>query len=260
MRLKQSKWWLGLGLWNCLVVMAMGATYNSVQSNFRPNGLTRCDRVQTAGSDAAAQDFESKKANFLTIANTNLREGAAYAAASNAKLDPQRLYFFSDYAPRIYFLVDGGCYTNALGATIGAATLPNGQAPTGTSFSVFPSLNCGAGPCGSGSSTRTQSEPLKAGDFVQLPSVTAGQQLALMFMANLSSQGNPGATYYNDPDANADDMQHIVAFFPTSSRYIIVGFEDQNGGGDRDYNDSVVVIDVGEETSLLWRNSGSLPQ
>ncbi len=37
----------------------------------------------------------------------------------------------------------------------------------------------------------------------------------------------------------------MIAFFPDNSQYIIIGFEDEYGGGDQDCNDLMFVVDVG---------------
>jgi hypothetical protein len=112
--------------------------------------------------------------------------------------------------------------------------------------------------------------PLLNGDFVQLPTVLAGQQLAFC-MANLGmktieggnvgTSGTPAAAYSGGPSAIAyngvspiDDFQHMIAFFPDdSSQYIIIGFEDW-WFGDKDCNDQVIVVDVGLANANAWRS------
>ena len=61
-------------------------------------------------------------------------------------------------------------------------------------------------------------------------------------------------------DTVVDHVQHMLAFFPDNSNYIMVTFENQLNGGDGDYNDTVIVIDVGPDNASLWRNSGNLPK
>ena len=266
MKIQRLGFFMVLGLVSSLAFTAFGATYSPVQSAYRPMGWPIYDKVQTANCDALAKDFESHRATFLQMVTRSLTEGMRYVSASQSKLDPQRLYFFSDYAPRVYFLMDGGWYTSALGATIGNAILPNGQAPSGTNYLVFPTTNsCYSNNCTTKQTNgkRTTAVPLLSGDFVQLPTVKAGQQLALVFMPNLNSSGStPQYTYYNDPNANPDGVQHAVAFFPDNSQYMIVSFEDTYQGGDGDFNDVVIVIDVGPANAKVFRdaNSGNLPK
>jgi len=54
----------------------------------------------------------------------------------------------------------------------------------------------------------------------------------------------------------------MVGFFPTSSQYFIIGFEDLYGGGDGDYNDVLIVIDVGpgQRQDPPRRGHGTLPK
>jgi hypothetical protein len=240
--------------------------YSSVQSSYRPLGWAIYDKVQieVPSLDPLAQDFQNNLSSF-TQYTSSLKEGVAYAAANNNQLDPRRLYFFSAYAPRIYFISNGGWYTDALGVTIGPATAPSSQAPQGTNYVVFPNANSNYSnncPTKQVGNTRTTAVPLLTGDFVQLPMVQAGQQLSLVFFSNLDSNGNvpSGYTFYNYPQANADGYQHMVGFFPNSSQYIIVGFEDEYGGGDGDFNDVIVVIDVGSTNAAMWQNASSLPR
>ena len=60
---------------------------------------------------------------------------------------------------------------------------------------------------------------------------------------------------------HGDGQLHMVAFFPPSSNFVILGFEDIYGGGDLDYNDLVLALDVGANNAAVWRNpQGSLPK
>ena len=46
---------------------------------------------------------------------------------------------------------------------------------------------------------------------------------------------------------NADGINHVVAFayVMANSPYLIIGFEDLVGGGDRDFNDILFAVDIG---------------
>jgi hypothetical protein len=185
----------------------------------------------------------------------------AFTGAGLNQLDPQRLYFTFAYAPRVYFLYEGACYMNALGATIATVSAPTNQALTGNTFTIFPNTHSSISYiCASNSGKRTLSEPLLAGDFVQLPTVKAGQQLAFFIMANLTGD-TPADTYYNGTSNNPDNFQHLIAFFPdNNSQYIIIGFEDMYNGGDKDCNDVMFVVDVGPQNAALWRNPNTFPK
>jgi hypothetical protein len=251
-----------------LSLTAQAQTAASVQSALRPLGLglwnTTSGKVMVKGSDTTSASFMSTKFNsFMAIVEDNLGESAVYSQASNNTLSPEKLFFFFDYAPRIYFLMEGAGYTNALGANICDAETSTSPTPDSTRrFIVFPNSQSNKGQWGGdGSSNRTTDYPLQPGDFVQLPMITRGKQLELFLIANMNSSAVPEATYYNQKQQNGDGKLHMVAFFPPNSNFVILGFEDIYGGGDLDYNDLVLALDVGLDNAAVWRNpQGSLPK
>ncbi len=290
MKTKRGGLLLGLAAITCFTATVLAGTFCTVQSPLRPLGLPVTGQVQNYGSDATAASFEAVKSSYMNYCSTMLPEGVAFTGAGLYQLDPQRLYFLFNYAPRVYFIKDGACYKNALGATIATLSTPSSSILTGNTFTILPNASCSMGVCGSGSNTRTTDEPLLYGDFVQLPTVQAGQQLAFFLMSNMSiSNGNgngnngngngngngnwngngnntngttavPQYVAYNGSSNNADGYPHMIAFFPDNSQYIIVGFEDIYGGGDRDCNDVMFVVDVGVMNALVWRDPTSLPK
>jgi hypothetical protein len=268
MKRQHLRYLLGLALVACLAAPAFGGTsskYSSVQSSYRELGWSIYDKVQVAGADAAAQAVQNLLPGWETFINSILQEGVAFAQANNCQLDPTKLYFYSAYAPRIYMAMDGGWYTDGLGVTIGPAAPLNGQPSAGTNYIVFPNGNMNYNnncPTKQVGNTRTSFCPLLPGDFVQLPTVQAGQQLSLVFFSNVDSNGVPGNTFYEDPAANPDNFQHMVAFFPsTTSQYIIVAFEDElQTISDFDYNDMVIIIDVGAQNAAMWMNNNTMPK
>ncbi len=259
MKIQHLGFCLVLGLASSLPGATFAAqTYSPVQSTYRELGWSLWDsvqgQVQLANSDSGSQDFMTNQPSFMAIVNAHLQEGFQYAAAGANALDVTRLYMFSSYAPRIYFLMDGGASTSGLGVTIGPAAPLNGQMPAGSNYLVFP--NCNSAYSNSYKTQpngRTQSNPMFTGDFVQLPTVQAGQELALVFFGHLNN-GVPSQTYGINAAANPDGCQHFIAFFPTDSRYIIVGIENTNGLGDADYNDTIVVIDIGQANADYIKN------
>lgn len=236
-----------------------------VQSNYRPNGLQLWSNtlglVQKKKSDTAATAFfNNDLPNFLNMLEDNLGESSALGQVENRSLAPEKLFFYCEYTPRVYFLGEGAGYTNGLAAVICPAKPDTGTVPTGNKFLIIPNSQSSEGFGGSGSGKRSQSEPLLVGDFVDLPTIKRGEQLELLLIANMNSSAVPEATYYNEKAINVDKLQHMVAFFPQNSRFIILGFEDIKGGGDRDYNDLVFAIDVGECNALMWQNPNGLPK
>ena len=96
------------------------------------------------------------------------------------------------------------------------------------------------------------------GDFVELGVGGPGMQLDFFLIAN--GAANPYNTWFNNPEMNADGLQHVVAFLLPNSPYVMIGFEDLWNGGDLDYNDCLFVIDIGEENAEnLFDIESSLP-
>ena len=239
----------------------LAASNSPVQSPLRPLGLPVIAPVQQKNSDSASKSFETVKGQYQTFCKKMLPEGDVFTGAGLNQLDPQRLYFLFDYAPRVYFLAEGACYDNALGATIATLSAPTNSVLKGNTFTIFPNTHSSIGDvCATNSGVRSQGEPLLAGDFVQLPTVKAGQQLAFFLMAEMDSTGNPDYVYYNGTSNNPDKFQHMIAFFPDNSQYIIIGFEDMYNGGDKDCNDVLYVVDVGPMNAQALRNPNTLPK
>jgi hypothetical protein len=242
-------------------LVAGSSGVSPVQSPLRPLGLPIVGSVYVYGADSTAQAFEAYKSTYTSYCKSKLPEGKAFTGAGLNQLDPQRLYFLFDYAPRVYFLYEAACYTDGLGATIASVSNPTNAVLTGNTFTIFPNQHWSSSPtCSTGSGKRSTTEPLLPGDFVQLPTIKAGQQLAFFLMANEDSNGKPANVFYNGSSNNSDNFQHLVAFFPDNSQYMIIGFEDMSGGGDKDCNDVLFVVDVGPLNSQIWRNPNSLPR
>ncbi len=252
---------LVIGLLACLTTRVLAQTQSPYQPSNRPLGYSVIGKTYLAGSDSTSQAFEQSKQSFLNIITSKLPEATAFTGIGLNQLDPQRLYFLFNYAPRVYYLYEGACYNNALGATIASVSAPSSQVLTGNTFTIFPFVNSSIAPvCASGSGKRSSSEPLLSGDFVQLPTIQAGQQLAFFIMANMNSNSVPAYTYYNGKSVNPDNFQHLIAFFPDNSNFILIGFEDQYNGGDKDCNDLMFAVDIGPQNAAVWRNPSSLPK
>ena len=67
-----------------------------------------------------------------------LPESVAFTGAGLNQLDPKRLYFLFDYAPRVYYIYEGACYNNALGATTATMSAPSNSILTGQTYTIFP--------------------------------------------------------------------------------------------------------------------------
>ena len=156
--------------------------------------------------------------------------------------------------PRCYFIYGYAAFIDGYGATVATVSASTSSILTGTTFTCMSDVHW------NGSTTRSSTYPVLPGDFVQLPTVKAGQQLAFFCYSNESSNGTPANIWYNGNSNNSDGFQHMIAFFPDNSQYIIIGFEDYPGGGDQDCNDVMFVVDIGPNNAAAWRNGNNFPK
>jgi hypothetical protein len=245
---------LSLAVFLAGVGTARAQTLSSVQGTLGSSCAPLFGKVYIAGSDTLSTSYLTNQSNFLSIINSKLQEGVAFTGAGLNQLDPTRLFFMFDYAPRCYWIYGYAGYVDGYGVTIATVTAPTENPPAGTNYTVMPDIHW------NGSNSRTSTYPVAQGDWVQLPTVKAGQQLAFFCYSNENSNGNATNVFYNGASNNADGFQHMIAFFPTNSQYIIIGFEDMYGGGDKDCNDVMFVVDIGPNNAAALQSVTSLPK
>ncbi len=227
-------------IYGVLYTSASGQTVSPVQSSARPFNLDIVAPVQLAGSDTASRIFQSEALpGILKLANQSLSEKTTTSNFNSIALDPSKLVLAQDATVRVYFLNEGAGYRNSLGiATTGGGPLGPDAAL------IFPDASSSDGYGGTNASVRTSSEPLAAGDFVDLGRYGAGTALDFFLIAN----GAAGSkTFFStDQSLNRDGIVHAVSLAPDGSAYLIIGFEDLLGGGDRDYNDILIAVEIGK--------------
>jgi hypothetical protein len=211
-------------------------------------------KVYAGASDSKSQAYAAYQSSYQNTITSIVQEGVVFTGAALNQLDPTRLYFWFDYAPRVYFIYGYASNVHGLGATIATVSAPTSQNLTGNTFTIFPNAHW------NNSTSRSSTYPLLPGDFVQLPTVNAGQQLAFFVYSNIQSNGTAENIFYNGASNNVDNFQHMIAFFPDNSQYIIIGFETLLNGGDKDCNDLMAVIDIGPLNAAALRNASSLPK
>ena len=220
---------------------ADAGTNSPVQSAARPFGLEIVGPVKLAGSDTQASAFQSDSLPGLTaLVQTRLSERGPIND-STLLLDPDKLVLSSAADVRVYFVGEGAGYHNSLGFNTAG-----GGVSSGNPLLIFPdaSSRVSTYTAGSqGSVTRTGLEPLLAGDFVELGNFAAGTKLDFFLIANGASGGNQ--VFSTDGSVNRDGINHVVSFAALSGSYLLIGFEDLFGGGDRDFNDVLFAVDIG---------------
>ncbi|MEH2128442.1 DUF4114 domain-containing protein [Nostoc sp.] len=176
-------------------------------------------------------------------------ESVALPNSGQFKLDPNKLNLKYDHDVSVYFINEGAGYRNQLAFEATGTTNKSGL--------LFNDISCQGNGCVSGD---WGGNALKLGDGVKVGNVTAGTQLDLWLRADGLNRGTSANIFGTDTASNADGLQHAVAY--AYNNYILLAFEDLYGGlyasgvdsatgkwnegSDRDFNDVVVVLDVGE--------------
>ncbi|WP_168164182.1 DUF4114 domain-containing protein [Pirellula sp. SH-Sr6A] len=251
---------LSLTLVHLSASLCLGGTPASPQATPVPLNLTLAGQVQVTGSDARSADFNKNYLPvFNKIINDNLSESVVFTNASGFKLDSSKLFLRMQAKEtiRVYFLAEGAGYMN----TVGFAFTPAGSPTPGSPRVMYPNASVGTG-------KRTVSAPIRAGDFVEIGKGGNGWQLDFFLIGDAFNlwanekkrKANDFIWYWNDVEKNSDGTQHVVAFALPNSPYILIGFEDLFGGGDRDYNDALFVVDIGIENVVsLTDDPSTLP-
>lgn len=200
-------------------------------------------KSQTGFNDAPFQQFVQA-------------ESVAIPNSGQFQLDPNQLRLKYDHNVSVYFINEGAGYRNQLAFEATGTTNKSGL--------VFNDVACEGSGCVGGWGGNT----LNLGDGVSLGNITAGTQLDLWLRADGLSRGNSANIFGTKTSSNADGLQHAVAY--AYNNYILIGFEDlfgdlyasggQNEYSDRDFNDVVVVLDIGERNVNALVSSAAVPE
>lgn len=213
-----------------------------VQSSARPFGLDIVNTVSQASSDPASTAFFNNAlpdiSNYL-----NSRLGERVAVDDNSMLlDPTKLNLRTESDVRVYFIGEGAGYHNTLGFNTTGVGVDTGDPslifPDASSFYQYSHRLSPDG-------RRNSQFPLVPGDFVDLGTIAGGTTLDFFLIANGARNGKN--VYTTQPSANPDGINHLVSFAYANpgSSYLVIGFEDLFGGGDRDFNDLLFAVDIG---------------
>jgi hypothetical protein len=234
---------------------ATAGTVSPIQSGARPFGLDPIANVELAGSDTQAMDFsENALPDLQDAVNNTLTENQPLDITSIA-LDPNDLRLTENSDVRVYFVGEGAGYRNSFGVYTGDST----DKLSGDASLIFPDASTSGSYLNpTESEYRSRRAPVAEGDFVDLGNFEADTQLNLFLIANGANGGK--TTFYTDGSLNPDGIEHFVVLATPDSPYLLVGAEDLLGGGDEDYNDIVVAIDVGvQNAKQLISKAAPLP-
>ncbi|MBD1849957.1 DUF4114 domain-containing protein [Leptolyngbya sp. FACHB-711] len=184
-------------------------------------------KSQTGFNDAPFQQFVQQ-------------ERIAIPNSGQFLLDPTKLKLKYDHDVSVYFINEGASFRNQLAYEATGATNQSGL--------VFRDI---ASP---EAIMRENSGPLKLGDGVQIGKILGGTQLDFWLRADGRDLRENGNIFGTQTRSNPDGLQHVVAY--AFGKYLMLGFEDlygdlwakggKNQNSDRDFNDVVFVVDIGE--------------
>ena len=215
-----SSAWMSLG---CLVT-AQAASNNSAAT---PYDLSITAPVQVASSDAAAAAFQSNVLpGLLTTVSQMLpdKQKLSNSQVAAMSLDPSQLVLNADASARVYFLGQDKNFNN----TLGISTTGGGPLSPDAALVFLGTDN-------------NKKNSLAAGDFVDLGNFTAGTRLDFFLLANGT---NNGTFFSTNQSLNKDGIIHAVTLSANGSAYLILGFESTMNGGDRDYNDFLLAVEI----------------
>ncbi|MGL5835551.1 MAG: Ig-like domain-containing protein [Waterburya sp.] len=168
----------------------------------------------------AFKQFVQKESSAIDLDTLNAR-----------KLDSTKLKLKFDKKINIYFIDEGAGYRNQLKLVTTNGTNKDGL--------VFYDGSRGSG-----------ANELLAGDYVTVGddlsnsiNVQAGTILDFQLKAN--GYDNPsGDVWHTDKTKNTDKLQHVIAY--EYEGFLVLAWEDLCNGGDKDYNDIVFAVDIGQ--------------
>ena len=212
---------------------------NAVQSTARPEGLSIVSPVMQAGSDQRAATFQQTTLPSINrLLNVQLSETHGFNDSAHL-LDPSKLKLTTSSDIRVYFVGEGAGYRNTLGFSFYTAGMHLEEQKL-----IFPDASSSVSAYDPASkAARTSTMPLLPGDFVNIGNAAAGTSLDFFLIANGAAGGNN--TFHTTAASNPDHINHVVAFALPDSPFLILGFEDMYGGGDRDFNDVLIAVDIG---------------
>ncbi len=224
-----------------------------VQSAARPFKLDIVAPVMAAGSDDRSAAFQKEA---LPALNDFLKKSLGEKVAVNDSrllLDPSKLKLQEKSDVRVYFVGEGAGFNNTLGFNTTGSGISEGDPQL-----IFPNASSTVSSYDPAKDPkRTSSAPLLPGDFVNLGRMDKGTVLDFFLIANGASGGSN--IFSTDQSVNKDGINHVVAFAyaMANSPFLIIGFEDLWGGGDRDFNDLLFAVDIG---AANIRNLTSTPE
>ncbi len=226
--------------------LALAESEDSIKSS-EAGAVTGVSPLGYGGSDAASADFmKNVLPTIQSLINVNLREYTPLQASGAMKVDPGKLEVGNLSDARVYFVGEGAGYHNSIGLNLlTPGEKSDDKTQAAQSLTIFPDASSSVSYYDPASKiARTSSEPLLPGDFVDVKNIKSGTRLDFFLTAYGASGGTDKFTA--DPKRNPDGINHVVSFVVKNSPFLILAFEDMLGGGDKDYNDVIIAVNIGK--------------
>lgn len=200
-----------------------------------PLGLDPIGPVQSSGSDAQSQAYNSFAQSISYITSSNYAFNPSYIPNAQVVSDPANILSNSDANVRIYYA--GG--TSALNDTLGFSS--SGSLYSNASLIFSNASGSSANPNNNNSYAYYPS--LAKGSFVDLGVLSQGTPFDLFLAGNAAESFNYNTVWTNNAlNPYGASQVKVVHFLGTD--YYLIGFEEQAYGSDYDYNDVYIVAEI----------------
>ncbi len=170
------------------------------------------------------------------------------------ELDPTRLEMKTDYDSRAYLLGLTPRYQETLGLSPAESGSPAGATPSRTSLSRsrFPAPQLNEPPSSSSGSDRGGL------GFVDLGNLQGGTVLDFFMISEAVSRGSG---LFNLTQGNGSrSMQQVIAYAVPDSPYLLLAFANAFGGGQQNFMDMVIALEIGMENVRALSFLASTPE
>ena len=222
--------------------------------------LATWGQIKHSGTDRRSEDFNRSVLPVISeLASSLLESGKEFGDRSQFRLDQDKLYTTSrtPYPVRVYFIAEGAGYQNSIGLSLNYA----GSTQRGDMRLVFPNASMPIQDVDFRSRNfgqRRNDAPLLPGDFVDIGTLPAGVQLDF-FIVQDGARGGSRWVFTNHDAKNPDEYQHVISYVIPDSPYLLIGYEDLWKGGDKDYEDVLIVVDLGRDNIMSLIDASGLP-
>jgi Domain of unknown function (DUF4114)/PEP-CTERM motif len=209
------------------------SSYQATQQRSKAWGnWTTTHTVQDRSTDTSG--FQALIPQFQALLQKEGKEIPAEQIAAR-RLDPSKLFLKQDHEVKAWFVGEGAGYRNQLAYE----SLRGREYNKGM---IFSDASCTFG-CQMSNGT---DGVLDIGDYVTLGKFNTKTQFNFLLKADGASEKTQNGDIYGANAAlNGDKLQHLMAW--QVGDYVLMGFEDLRGGGDKDYNDLMFAVDFGKD-------------